>query len=118
MLEKGDLKFRLHGNKLNGEFVLAKMRSRRPGSKGTEWLLIKHRDATATTGYDIDKFDGSVLTGRSLDEIAADAASAEWKSRPAARAGKKEWLAASIAAHDRQASTDAPSRGVPQEAAR
>src|SRR5215467_8018651 len=41
MLRKGDLKFRLHGGKLNGEFVLAKMRSRRPGSKGTEWLLIK-----------------------------------------------------------------------------
>jgi bifunctional non-homologous end joining protein LigD len=118
MLEKGDLKFRLHGNKLNGEFVLAKMRSRRPGSKGTEWLLIKHRDATATAGYDIDKFDGSALTGRSLDEIAGDAASAEWKSRPAARAGKNEWLAPSIAAHDRQqAPLAAPSRGAGKAAA-
>ena len=75
MLKKGDLKFRLHGNKLNGEFVLAKMRSRRPASKGTEWLLIKHRDSTAAAGYDIDKFDNSILTGRSLDEIADDAAS-------------------------------------------
>src|SRR5437667_9007921 len=28
MLEKGDLKFRLHGEKLKGEFVLARMRSR------------------------------------------------------------------------------------------
>ena len=117
MLEKGDLKFRLYGKKLNGEFVLAKMRSRRPGSKGTEWLLIKHRDSTAAAGYDIDKFDGSVLTGRSLDEIAGDAASAEWKSsRPAARAGKNAWLASSIAAHDRQqAPVDAPSRGVRQK---
>ncbi len=121
MLEKGDLKFRLHGNKLNGEFVLAKMRSRRPGSKGTEWLLIKHRDSAAAAGYDIDKFADSVLTGRSLDEIAADAASPEWKSsRPviraemgAAGAGKNAWLAASIAAHDRQqAPADAHSRGV------
>jgi bifunctional non-homologous end joining protein LigD len=75
MLKKGDLKFRLHGNKLNGEFVLAKMRSRRPASKGTEWLLIKHRDSAAAAGYDIDKFDNSILTGRSLDEIADDAAS-------------------------------------------
>ena len=115
MLEKGDLKFRLHGKKLNGEFVLAKMRSRRPGSKGTEWLLIKHRDSAAAAGYDIDKFADSVLTGRSLDEIAGDAGSAEWKSsRPAARngrrrAGKNAWLAASIAAHDRQqAPADAP----------
>src|SRR5216117_3728793 len=44
MLAKGDLKFRLDGKKLKGEFVLAHMRSRRPGSKGTEWLLIKKRD--------------------------------------------------------------------------
>src|SRR5213595_133797 len=44
MLAKGDLKFVLHGQKLKGGFVLARMRSRRPGSKGTEWLLIKHRD--------------------------------------------------------------------------
>src|SRR5437763_15958377 len=44
LLSKGDLKFRLHGEKLKGEFVLAKMRSRRPGSKGTEWLLIKTKD--------------------------------------------------------------------------
>src|SRR3954465_10881888 len=47
MLKKGDLKFRLHGQKLKGEFVLAHMRSRRPGSKGTEWLLIKKRDQHA-----------------------------------------------------------------------
>src|SRR5215475_2126231 len=35
MLAKGDLKFRLKGKKLHGEFVLAKMRSLRPGSKGS-----------------------------------------------------------------------------------
>ena len=32
MLKKGDLKFKLHGEKLKGEFVLAKMRSSRMGS--------------------------------------------------------------------------------------
>ena len=42
------------------------MKSRRPGSKGTEWLLIKHRDAYVQPGYDIDKYDYSVLTKRSL----------------------------------------------------
>src|SRR5436305_125153 len=40
MLEKGDLKFRLKGKKLNGEFVLARMRSKRHASNGTEWLMI------------------------------------------------------------------------------
>ena len=42
---KGDLKIRLNGKKLKGEFALVHIKSRRPDSKGTEWLLIKHRDA-------------------------------------------------------------------------
>ncbi len=99
MLAKGDLKFRLHGKKLKGEFVLAHMRSRRPGSKGTEWLLIKKRDQHAQEDFDIDQLDWSVLTRRSLDEIADDEGSAEWESnRPAARAkGKNAWLADTLA---------------------
>ena len=98
MLAKGDLKFRLHGQKLKGSFVLAHMRSRRPGSKGTEWLLIKHRDEYVVPGYNIDKYDYSALTGRSLDEIASDAGSAEWKSsRAASRTTKNAWLADTLA---------------------
>ncbi|MGA2992170.1 MAG: non-homologous end-joining DNA ligase, partial [Candidatus Korobacteraceae bacterium] len=102
MLAKGDLKFRLHGQKLNGSFVLAKMRSRRPGSKGTEWLLIKHRDEYVKPGFDINQLDRSVLSGRTLEEIAADEGSAEWQSgRPAAGRVKQEWLADAITAHDK-----------------
>ena len=102
LLNKGDFKFSLKGRKLQGEFVLVKTRSRRPGSKGNEWLLIKHRDGFVEEGYDIDAHDGSVLTGRSLDEIAGDARSREWtSSRPAAK-GKKSWLANSIAIHDKK----------------
>src|SRR5258708_22144188 len=95
MLNKGDLKFRLNGEKLKGEFVLAKMRSRRPGSKGTEWLLIKKKDEYAKPGFDIDKLDYSVLTQRTLDEIAADSGSDEWESNKAAkprRTGRKTAL--------------------------
>jgi bifunctional non-homologous end joining protein LigD len=100
MLNKGDLKFRLHGEKLKGEFVLAKMRSRRPGSKGTEWLLIKKKDEAMQPGFDIDKLDYSVLTRRSLKEIAGDAGSAEWESNRKARVKKgAEWLAGDDAAH-------------------
>ena len=72
MLREGDLKFRLQGSKLNGEFVLAKMHSRRPGSKGTEWLLIKKRDQSAKPGFNIDKLDYSALSQRNMDEIAHD----------------------------------------------
>ena len=97
MLRKGDLKFRLHGEKLRGEFVLAHMRSRRPGSKGTEWLLIKKRDQDVEEGYDINQYDWSVLTKRSLEEIANDEGSAEWESnRKAEVAQKTKWLAGSL----------------------
>jgi len=93
MLEKGDLKFRLHGKKLNGEFVLAHMKSRRPGSKGTEWLLIKKKDEGAQPQFNADKLDYSVLTDRSLDDIANDEGSAEWQSnRKAAMKKGAEWL--------------------------
>ena len=80
MLKKGDFKIRLHGKKLNGEFVLAHMRSRRPGSKGTEWLLIKKRDEAVQEDFDVDDLDYSVTTNRSLAEIAGDTGSREWQS--------------------------------------
>jgi len=104
MLHKGDLKFRLQGEKLEGEFALVHMKSRRPGTKGNEWLLIKHRDAYVQPGYDIDQYDYSVLTRRTMNEIAGDADSAEWtSSRPTSTAGvskKNDWLAGSIAKLD------------------
>jgi bifunctional non-homologous end joining protein LigD len=103
MLAKGDFKFRLDGEKLKGSFALIHIRSRKPGNKGTEWLLIKHRDAYVQEPYDIDEYDYSVLTHRTLDQIAADAG-AEWtSSRPAAtggRSAKNDWLADSIAKAD------------------
>lgn len=93
MLAKGDLKFRLKGEKLKGEFVLAKMRSRRPGSKGTEWLLIKKKDEAMQPDFDIDKLDFSALTHKSLNQLAGDDRSAEWESsrkRPVLKGA--EWL--------------------------
>jgi len=104
MLKKGDLKFRLNGEKLKGDFALVHIRSRRSDSKGNEWLLIKHRDAYVEPGYDIDAHDGSVLSGLSMDEIAGDSGAAEWQSgRKASTAratGKNAWLADSIAKAD------------------
>ena len=118
MLAKGDFKFRLKGKKLKGEFVLAHMKSRRPGTKGTEWLLIKHRDDKVQPGYNIDDYDYSVLTKRSLDEIAGDNKSAEWRSsRPAAPAGvskKNAWLADSIRKADEKAAQAAPKKAPPK----
>ena len=98
MIAKGDLKFRLKGKRLKGDFALIKMRGRRPGSKGNEWLLIKKHDDHVVEGYEIEGFDESVLSKRSLDEIAGDSGSREWKSRPTGRGRlKAAWLADAIA---------------------
>jgi bifunctional non-homologous end joining protein LigD len=93
-IARGDLKFRLHGEKLQGEFAMVHMKNR---GKGNEWLLIKKRDASAVPGWDIEQQAWSVLSGRTQQEIAqglparktlqksAGDPQREWKSRPAAR---------------------------------
>jgi len=103
MLAKGDLKFRLKGKRLKGDFALVKMRGRRPGSKGNEWLMIKKHDDYVVEGYDIATIDTSVLSGRTLDQVAGDAGSAEWKSRPTGRGKlKAAWLADAVAKLDQK----------------
>jgi bifunctional non-homologous end joining protein LigD len=98
MIAKGDLKFRLNGKRLKGDFALIKIRGRRPGSKGNEWLMIKKHDDHVVEGYEIEGIDESVLSKRSLAEIAGDAGSREWKSRPTGRGKlKAAWLADAIA---------------------
>jgi len=103
MLAKGDLKFRLNGKRLKGDFALIKMRGRRPGSKGNEWLMIKKHDDHVVEGYDIEAIDQSVLSGRTLAQVAGDAGSAEWKSRPTGRGKlKAAWLADAVAKLDQK----------------
>ena len=55
-LAKGDLKFNLHGTKLNGLYVLVHMKPR-PGEKREMWLLIKERDEFVRPHdeYDVDR---------------------------------------------------------------
>ncbi len=104
MLEKGDLKFRLKGKRLNGDFALVHIKGRRPGSKGTEWLLIKKKDDDVVSGFNIDEYDTSVLTNRTMGEIGGDAKSKEWtSSRPATRGKlKAAWLADALARADKK----------------
>src|SRR5258706_7702646 len=65
-LEKGEIKFSLNGEKLRGSFVLVKLKQ---SEKGNEWLMIKHKDAAEDSCWNIDKHDGSAVTGRTLEEI-------------------------------------------------
>jgi bifunctional non-homologous end joining protein LigD len=102
MLAKGDLKFRLKGKRLKGDFALVHIKARRPGSKGNEWLLIKKKDDHVVAGFNMDEYDTSILTGRTMAQIAGDEGSPEWKSsRPASRGKvKAAWLADAIARAD------------------
>jgi bifunctional non-homologous end joining protein LigD len=101
MLTKGDLKLRLKGKRLNGDFALVHIKGR-SGSKGNEWLLIKKKDDHVVAGFNIDEYDTSILTGRTMAQISGDEGSAEWKSsRPASRGKvKAAWLADAIARAD------------------
>lgn len=67
---KGDFKFILDGERLQGSWVL--VRTRRDDRGKPQWLLIKHRDEHAIEGAEDEaRPDTSVATGRAMDEIAA-----------------------------------------------
>ncbi len=71
---KGDLKFKLHGKKLKGSWVLARMKGKAGGDGGKNWLLIKKRDDAAISGSDpepVKTMDRSAASGRTMQEIAS-----------------------------------------------
>src|ERR1700722_18486210 len=51
-LKKGELKFHLNGERLQGGWVLVRLKHDRTRGKRTNWLLIKHRDENAREGDD------------------------------------------------------------------
>ncbi len=67
-VEDGELKFILHGERLNGRFVIVRTRKEHQASE--EWLLIHKRDEHAEEAWDIDRFPASVLSGRTNEDIA------------------------------------------------
>ncbi len=65
-LARGDFKFRVTAEKINGEFALVHIKR----GKGNEWLLLKKKDPFAQTGWDPNEHAFSVATGRTQEEIA------------------------------------------------
>ncbi len=73
-LKKGDFKFVLHGKRLQGSFVLVRMRHDRDGGKRTNWLLIKHHDehsVEADGAAILEDNNTSVASGRTMEAIAS-----------------------------------------------
>ncbi|HWD00465.1 MAG TPA: DNA polymerase ligase N-terminal domain-containing protein [Candidatus Sulfopaludibacter sp.] len=100
-MKRGDLKFRLHGEKLNGDFALVLMKGR---GKGNEWLIIKKRDEFAVEGWDVEAHATSALSGRTQEEIA--------NNLPAHKAKKK-----TAGASDRVWASSKPAKGAAKPAA-
>jgi bifunctional non-homologous end joining protein LigD len=71
--KSGELKFTLEGQRLRGSWVMVRMRNDRNGGKRNNWLLIKHRDASARPGGadSLLAQDRSVASGRTMAQIAA-----------------------------------------------
>jgi bifunctional non-homologous end joining protein LigD len=72
MLKKGELKFTLHGKKLNGSWVLVRTRGFGKNAKRPSWLLLKHRDVYAGEGDITIEQPRSAVSNRTLEEIARD----------------------------------------------
>lgn len=67
-LRQGDLKFRLYGKKMFGEWALFRIKGRSP--KGNEWLLVKHRDKFANDKIDVTEVaPRSVVSQRLVEEV-------------------------------------------------
>ena len=86
-IARGDLKFQLHGEKLNGDFALVHMKGR---GKGNEWLILKKRDSFAVLGWDVEAHAYSVLSGRTQAEIAGNLPARQTK-REAAGDTERVW---------------------------
>ncbi len=72
-LARGNLKFVLHGQRLQGGWDLVRMKPR-PKERQPQWLLIKRRDAAARPGEGArlaEEATTSLASGRTMEQIAA-----------------------------------------------
>ena len=71
--KRGELKLSFHGKRIKGSYALVRTKGMGGNTDKPAWLLIKHRDDTASPGSDsalTEKYMKSVTTNRTMDEIA------------------------------------------------
>ena len=70
-VREGQIKFRLEGAKLKGEWALIHLEGR--SRKENEWLLVKHRDGWATAELDVTEYaPQSVVSGKTVEDVGGD----------------------------------------------
>jgi bifunctional non-homologous end joining protein LigD len=74
-LHKGEMKFRLHGEKLKGDFVIVRGNN---AEQENVWFVYKAKDEYVSK-KDITKEDKSVISGKTIEEVAATSTN-EWQS--------------------------------------
>jgi len=108
-LEKGHLHFRLHGERMKGEWLLIRLKPRPGEGKRENWLLRKIDDAYAQTGDALVEQDlTSVLTGRTMAQIAADRGGTQ--SLKGKRGTEFASVMKAAATHNARAAKPAPKR--------
>lgn len=108
-LERGEIKFRLAGQRLHGGFVLVRMR-RQGRERAENWLLIKEHDANERTGGDAGALEQTPAPKpRRVPEAARPAS-----VRRAEAAGAKTARSPAALIHPRPAAAPRPPRrGAP-----
>ncbi len=84
-LAKGNLKFILHGKKLQGKWVLVRMGGRAAKEAKPNWLLIKEHDEYEQAASDepiVEKEPNSVLTNRDMEAIGREGDHVWQSNRP------------------------------------
>ena len=106
-LQKGSLKFALHGEKMKGNWALVRMGGRAANESKPNWLLIKEHDAEERGPGDpaiTDEAPDSALTGRTMEAIAR-AEDRVWQSNRAEKGSP-----APAAANGKHGASAKPSR--------
>jgi bifunctional non-homologous end joining protein LigD len=80
-IDSGEIKFVLRGKKLQGAFVLVRMRAR--DGADNAWLLIKERDEFVDRRWRASAHEESVKSGRTLADLKSGTRLRRWTSKPA-----------------------------------
>jgi bifunctional non-homologous end joining protein LigD len=85
----GKIKFILHGEKLQGEFTLVKIKARND-ERGDPWLLVKDKDTHVDVHWKVDDHPKSVQSGADISQIASGEKVKEWLSDRTTTSIKRE----------------------------
>src|SRR5882724_1335226 len=95
-IRSGKLTFRMFGKKMFGAWALVKMKGR-DGSKGNEWLRLKHRDQFASAEVDVTELaPRSIISNLTVEEIGGSTRT--WQSNRPASGARAHTLASRLEA--------------------